>query len=233
MVYGVSSGGGISVRPAERNDEREGVRRGGERAERKEAGGTGGDRVSLNNKEEKDVTYAGAVEKARMAEMRLLVMAELVERGLGIQQALSRVGDREGEHGEDGKEILDASFIALRADLAQKLKEWGLGETIDIGDGTRLRFDRLTPESARKLVAEDGYWGVDQTSSRIVEFALGLAGKDPALLEKIREGVMKGFESAKQDFGGELPDISRRTIDAVLEKLDAWAEEMKKDAATA
>lgn len=231
MVYGVSSGGVNIVGPTERNDEREGVRRSAERSESKGGRGNGHDRVSLNTPEEKDVTYARAVEKAKLAESRLLVMAELVERGLGIQQALTRVGKEDKEKGDGGGAILDANFIALRANLAQKLKEWGLGETIDIGDGTQVRFDELTPEAAQKLVADDGYWGVEQTSSRIVEFALNLAGKDPALLDKIREGVMKGFEMAKRDFGGELPEISQKTIDAVTKKLDDWAEEMKKAAA--
>lgn len=231
MVYGVNSGGVNTVRPAERTEEREGVRRGGERTESKEERGHGHDRVSLNAPEEKDVTYARAVQKAKLAESRLLVMAELVERGLGIQQALTSVGKGDEKNGDGGGAILDASFIALRADLAQKLKEWGLGETIDIGVGIRLRFDELTPEAAQKLVADDGYWGVEQTSSRIVEFALGLAGKDPALLDKIREGITKGFDMAKRDFGGELPEISQKTIDTVMKKLDDWAEEMKGAAA--
>jgi hypothetical protein len=73
------------------------------------------------------------------------------------------------------------------------------------------------------LIAEDGYFGVEQTSDRIFETAVALAGNDPEKLEQIRAGIDKGFEMAAQALGGTLPDISTRTYDAVMEKLDAWA----------
>jgi hypothetical protein len=41
--------------------------------------------------------------------------------------------------------------------------------------------------------------------------------------------VDKGFNEALEAFGGTLPEISYKTYDAVMEKLDAWAENAKSD----
>jgi hypothetical protein len=119
----------------------------------------------------------------------------------------------------------DAKFLMLRELVAKMFTEQGLSTSIETGGGETVNIEDLTPEQAQALVADDGYWGVEQTSDRIFEFATSLAGDDMALLDKIKEGVLKGFEQAKQDFGGELPEISQKTIDAVMKKLDEWAKE--------
>lgn len=82
-----------------------------------------------------------------------------------------------------------------------------------------------TPEAiaqAKKDVAEDGYWGVEQTSDRIVEFAKALSGNDPSKAEELLDAFKKGFREATQAWGRELPDISKRTYEAVEAKFDAW-----------
>ena len=78
---------------------------------------------------------------------------------------------------------------------------------------------------AQADIAEDGYWGVNQTSDRIVDFAKALTGGDPNKIEEMREAFKKGFKQAEEKWGGELPEISQKTYDAVLEKFDAWAAE--------
>jgi hypothetical protein len=80
--------------------------------------------------------------------------------------------------------------------------------------------DADTKAQAQKDIAEDGYWGVNQTSDRIVEFATALAGDDTESLQKMRDAFIKGYEQAEKTWGGELPDISKKTYDSVLEKLD-------------
>jgi hypothetical protein len=80
--------------------------------------------------------------------------------------------------------------------------------------------DADTQAQAQKDIAEDGYWGVTQTSDRIVQFATSLAGDDTESLQKMRDAFIKGYEQAEKTWGGELPDISKQTYDAVLEKLD-------------
>jgi hypothetical protein len=65
---------------------------------------------------------------------------------------------------------------------------------------------------------------VEKTSDRIVQFAIAAAGNDPGKLEAIKAAVEKGFAMASDALGGALPEISLKTHDAIMEKLDAWAE---------
>ena len=85
--------------------------------------------------------------------------------------------------------------------------------------------DPATKAQAQADIAEDGYWGVNQTSDRIVQFATALTGGDPDKIEEMREAFKQGYEQAKETWGGELPEISQKTYDAVMEKFDKLAEE--------
>jgi hypothetical protein len=80
--------------------------------------------------------------------------------------------------------------------------------------------DAATKAQAQADIAEDGYWGVNQTSERILDFAKTLAGDDPAKLEKMREAFEKGYAQAEKTWGGELPEISKRTYEAVMKGFD-------------
>lgn len=80
--------------------------------------------------------------------------------------------------------------------------------------------DAATQKKAQEAISEDGYWGVKQTSDRIVSFATALAGNDSKQLEKMRDAFLKGYEKAEKTWGGKLPEISKKTYDAVLEKFD-------------
>ena len=84
--------------------------------------------------------------------------------------------------------------------------------------------DPETKAQAEKDIAEDGYWGVEQTSDRIVDFAIALSGGDADKADKMVAAFQKGFDEATKTWGRELPDISKRTYDAVLEKMDQWKE---------
>jgi hypothetical protein len=119
--------------------------------------------------------------------------------------------------------LRDSRFLTLRELVSVMFRQQGISVSLDAGRGRTEDLRRLSPEKAMGLVADDGYWGVDQTSGRIVDFALSAAGNDPAKLDQAREGVAKGFLQAKKAFPGSLPDISQRTYDAVMRKLDAWA----------
>lgn len=85
--------------------------------------------------------------------------------------------------------------------------------------------DSATKAQAQADIAEDGYWGVNQTSDRIIQFATALTGGDPDKIEEMREAFKKGFKQAEETWGGSLPDISQRTYEAVMEKFDKLAEE--------
>lgn len=85
--------------------------------------------------------------------------------------------------------------------------------------------DAETAAQAQADIADDGYWGVAQTSDRLVDFAKALTGGDSSKIESMRDAIKQGFEEAKKLWGGELPEISQKTYDATMEKLDAWANE--------
>ena len=78
---------------------------------------------------------------------------------------------------------------------------------------------------AQADIAEDGYWGVSQTSDRILDFAKALSGGDPAQMEKMKAAFEKGFKQATGAWGKDLPGISGQTYNAVMEKFDKWQEE--------
>lgn len=85
--------------------------------------------------------------------------------------------------------------------------------------------DAATKAQAQADIAEDGYWGVEATSDRILDFAKALTGGDPSKIEEMREAFEKGFKQATETWGGELPEISQKTYEATMAKFDAWAEE--------
>lgn len=84
----------------------------------------------------------------------------------------------------------------------------------------KLEVDPATRAQAQEDISEDGYWGVKQTSERIIEFAKSLAGNDPEKLENMREAFEKGYKQAEKTWGGELPQISKDTFDAVQKAFD-------------
>lgn len=78
---------------------------------------------------------------------------------------------------------------------------------------------------AKEDVSEDGYYGVKQTSQRILDFAVALTGGDPDKIEEMRNAFKEGYKQAEKTWGGELPDICKQTYDAVLEGFDKMAED--------
>ena len=82
--------------------------------------------------------------------------------------------------------------------------------------------DEATRAQAQADIADDGYWGVDQTSDRILDFAKALSGNDPEKADLLLDAFKKGFKEATKSWGQDLPDISQRTYDAVVEKFNQW-----------
>jgi hypothetical protein len=118
-------------------------------------------------------------------------------------------------------------FDLLRGLVLNILKQQGIDFKIATGQegAPEIDISQLSQEEAQALIADDGYFGVEQTSDRIVDFAIAMAGGDPSRLTAMKEGVTKGFNEALKSFGGWLPDISHNTYNAAMEKLDTWAEE--------
>ena len=85
-----------------------------------------------------------------------------------------------------------------------------------------LEVDPEVAKQAEEDVSEDGYWGVEQTSDRLVSFAKALSGSNPEYADKLIEAVKDGFKEAEEAWGGELPEISQKTLEATIKKLENW-----------
>lgn len=155
------------------------------------------DKVTLNTPEEKEVTYSAPLSDQERLDTKFLMLRGLVA-NLFKSQGLAGPSDANGK--PQGSTI------------------------IDIGDGKTADISKMTPNEAQTLVGEDGFWGVKQTSDRIFQMAVGISGNDPTKIDKVKEGILKGFEMAKKAFGGELPEISQQTLEAVMKKLEEWTQ---------
>lgn len=119
----------------------------------------------------------------------------------------------------------EARNSQLQSLVRQMISKQGdsYGKATDIWQflsGGKYKVDAATKAQAQAEIAEDGYWGVNQTSDRIIDFATALTGGNPDKIEEMRSAFKKGFDAAAKKWGGNLPDISQRTYDAVMKKFD-------------
>lgn len=82
--------------------------------------------------------------------------------------------------------------------------------------------DPATILQAQKDVAEDGYWGVEQTSERLAQMAIALSGGDKSKADTMIAAMKKGFDQATKAWGEKLPDICQKTIDTAIDKVNKW-----------
>lgn len=96
-----------------------------------------------------------------------------------------------------------------------------------------VNADPATIAQAQKDIADDGYWGVEQTSDRFVQMAQALSGGDATKADEMIAAIKKGYEQASKAWGDKLPDICQRTIDAATKKLEAWRDGLSKNESVA
>lgn len=134
----------------------------------------------------------------------------------------------------------DAVIQKLKADqesraaslqgLVEKLLNKQKG-TFDLASGTNLAVqfrqaasvaDEDTIKKAQEDISEDGYWGVNKTSDRLVSMAIALSGGDTDKADEMMDAIQKGFDKATKAWGEELPEISKKTLEATKQKMDDW-----------
>ena len=74
---------------------------------------------------------------------------------------------------------------------------------------------------------ENSYWGAEAVSDRIMNMVKALSGGSSERFESLKDAVKEGFQSAKNAWGGSGLDITSKTYDATLSKLDALSEKLK------
>jgi hypothetical protein len=120
------------------------------------------------------------------------------------------------------KKQVEAQNASLRALVEKLLSKQG---SVYNAAFDPIEFDsEMTPAEAQQAISEDGYWGVNAVSDRIVAFAIAVSGNDTSKLAELKAAIDKGFKLAGSALGGTLPDICNQTYDAVMKKLDNWAE---------
>ena len=182
------------------------------------------DTVTLNTPPEKEVTYSSALADQERFDSKFIMLRALVanmfkSQGLTVPTGLKDVATAgSAVTNSDGT---TSSAATTQTGATTDANSQG-SSVIDIGDGKTADIATMTPEEAKKLVAENGYWGIKQTAERIFQQSVAISGNDPGNIDKIKEGILNGFGAAKSVLGGELPDISSKTLDAVMKKLDDW-----------
>jgi len=92
--------------------------------------------------------------------------------------------------------------------------------------GGKFQLNEADRAQAQQLISEDGFFGVKQTSARIMDFAKALVGEgaDEKQIENMRAAVQKGFDEVARMFGGfdKLPDVTKQTYDTIMKAFDDW-----------
>jgi len=109
--------------------------------------------------------------------------------------------------------------------LVQKMfsEQSGVSKLADLFSPENLKDVSIKDiEQAKKDVSEEGYWGVKQTSQRLFDFASALAGDDVEKMKEMQAAMEKGFKSATEAWGKELPGICKDTINAANKLFDDY-----------
>ena len=112
------------------------------------------------------------------------------------------------------------SRMTSMQNLVQKLLN-KQGSVFDLANGTNLaatfreaaaNADPDTIKAAQEAISDDGYWGIKQTSDRMVSMAIALTGGDTDKADEMISAIEKGFKQATKSWGEDLPDICQKTL---------------------
>lgn len=95
--------------------------------------------------------------------------------------------------------------------------------------GQKLNVTPEVAEKAKESIEDDGEYSVDSVATNIMNMAKALSGGDSSKIGELRDGFLKGFKEAEKAWGGELPDISKKTYDEVLKRFDEWENSSKEE----
>jgi len=92
--------------------------------------------------------------------------------------------------------------------------------------GGSFQLSEADRAQAQQLISEDGFFGVKQTTDRIMNFARAMVGEGASekQIESMRAAVQKGFDEVARMFGGfdKLPDVTKQTHAAIMQEFDKW-----------
>lgn len=163
----------------------------------------------VNDNTKADSDKAAVYEKSPVKNMTASDRKALV-------QKLKADSDR---HVANMKSLVEKMFLKQGQKFTEADDMW---KALAKGDFT---VDADTAAQAKADIADDGYWGVEQTSQRILDFAEALSGGDKDKMNDMLEAFKKGFKQATKSWGKDLPDISQKTYDSVIKKFEDYGKD--------
>jgi hypothetical protein len=156
------------------------------------------------------------------------------------------------ENGDGDSVVLDLQHIEYSKTMSGNQESEAAGQWGDMADFVKDEFDRLKKEIIEKFVAwmngeqeteeteETGnsneipglpeYWNAENTSQRIVDFAISFSGmfegEGSEFVETMKSAIDEGFKQARDILGnlpGQVGDLVNDTYELVMKKLDNWA----------
>ena len=138
------------------------------------------------------------------------------------------------------KEDRAALVKALKEEVEARQKKFldlvtqtisGQGQKISIADGNMddiwkklakgdFKISEAAKKQAKEEISEKGYWGVEQTSKRLFDYASALAGDDVDKMKAMQAAMENGYKEATKAWGKELPEISKKTLAAANKLFD-------------
>lgn len=126
---------------------------------------------------------------------------------------------------KDEQEAIQAKFLQKMTSgtFGEQFRQWSAANSHLTQDGDGIwkfiasgnyTVDAETKAAAQEAISEGGYYSVENTSQRIFDFVAAIAGDDVQLMQKLQSSVLDGYNEAQKAWGGELPEISAKTLDA-------------------
>lgn len=113
---------------------------------------------------------------------------------------------------------------SLRNIVRELLKSQGITMKDALSGKKEVKVDEQTRLQAEAAISEGGEYSAEKVSDRIVEFANAISGGDKSKFDLLKGAIEEGFKAAKAALGGTLPEVSQKTYDLVMEKLNNWKE---------
>lgn len=158
----------------------------------------------------KAVTSGSADVKKLSASERAALVRELkYEQQLQQEQFIKMI---RGSIGMQATAFVNANAVASVDDA-------GVWKFIASGNYT---VSAETQEAARQAISEEGFYGVNQTSNRLFQMAVSMAGGDSDVMRSLQNAILVGFHEAQKDWGRELPTICQDTLKATNKLFDDY-----------
>lgn len=181
---------------------------------------------------EKDGSADGSAEKGTGGASRAGSLAERADKfavtKMSAEERAELVSQLKNE-----QTAVQESFLSkmMQGSMGEQYRQWSNANAALTQDGNGIwkfiasgnyTVDAETKANAEQAVSEDGYYGVKNTSQRLFDFVSAMAGDDPELMQKYQKAVEKGYNDAERAWGSELPEISRKTLDATNDLFDEY-----------